>query len=170
VQVAQKEIKSKDGKGRISAPGSGNIFSMEQISPKLEAFYPACKSFLKKEVWERILGLISDKPETFPDFLAQRLEGIELPEFLADLARLEWNYRHTSSNQNEIPKDVSHLQINPTVHLLQLGWKNLPSILNPTKGSPPVKLEKGEGFVLLWKDPHGGEPKVLTARARTYWY
>jgi len=136
---------------------------MEQISPELEAFYPACKSFLKKEVWERIRGLISVKPEIFPDFLAHGLEGIELPEFLADLARLEWNYRQTSSNQNQIPKDVSHLQINPTVHLLQLGWKNLPSILNPSKGSPPVKPKKGKGFVLLWKDPHGGEAKVQTA-------
>jgi len=163
VQVAQKEIKSENGKSRISAPGSGNIFSMEQISPELEAFYPACKSFLKKEVWERILGLISDKPETFPDFLAHGLEGIKLPEFLADLARLEWNYRQTRSKQNEIPKGVIHLQLNPTVHLLQLGWKNLPSLLNPTEGSPSVKPEKGEGFALLWKNPHGGEAKVQTA-------
>ena len=136
---------------------------MEQISPELEALYPACKSFLKKEVWEGILGLISDKPETFPDFLAHGLEGIELPEFLADLARLEWNYRQTRSKQNEILKGVSHLQLNPTVHLLQLGWKNLPSLLNPTEGSPSVKPEKGEGFALLWKNPHGGEAKVQTA-------
>jgi selenobiotic family peptide radical SAM maturase len=136
---------------------------MEQVTPELEGFYPACKSLLKNEVWKRILGLILDKTETFPDFLAHGLEGIELPEFLADLARLEWNYRQTSSDKNEIPKYIGHLQLNPTIQLLQLGWKNLPSILSLTEGSSSVKPEKGKEFVLLWKDPHRGETKVQTA-------
>ena len=136
---------------------------MRQIERELEALYPACKFFLKKEVWERILGLISDNPETFPDFLAHGMEEFELPEFLGDLARLEWNYRQIRPKAPEISKDIRHLQINPTVHLLQLGWKNLPALLSHTRESPAIIPEKGEEFVLLWKDPHSGERKVQAA-------
>lgn len=94
---------------------------------KFEKIYRACLSILGLDIWDRFLGVgvAEPEPESFPDTLALHMNNFGLPEFLPELARLEWNLHQTISNGIELPSEIGELCVNPTVRLLQLSWKNL---------------------------------------------
>jgi len=130
-----------------------------------EKIYRACRSILGLDTWDRFLGVCVAEagPETFPDTLALYMNSLGLPQFLPELARLEWHLHQTNSNKIELPLEIGRLCVNPTVRLLQLSWKNLPSILNPQREASSVTPERGEELVLVWKEPQTGEVRTQAA-------
>lgn len=130
-----------------------------------EKIYRACRSVLGFDTWDRFLGVCvaEERPETFPDTLALYMINLGLPQFLPELARLEWNLHQTNSNKIEFPLEIGQLCVNPTVRLLQLSWKNLPLILRPQRETSSVTPEWAEELVLVWKDPQTGEVRTQAA-------
>ncbi len=82
-------------------------------------------------------------------------------ELRSELARLEQIV--SSCNKLEIPQDVSQMNINPTVQLIKLGWKNLIPLLNSEGFTSHSEPELGDELVLLWKDPKSGTTKIKLA-------
>ena len=132
---------------------------------KLEKAYPACRSTLDSDVWDRIIAAcpIEAEIETFPDVLALQMEELGLHHFLPELARLESSCHKVMTAKMEIPPEVDHSEVNPTVELLQLSWKNLPSVFNSHGHVVSTTPEPGKELVLVWKDPRTGEPRVRAA-------
>lgn len=132
---------------------------------KLEKAYPACRSALDSDVWDRIIAAcpIEAEIETFPDALALQMDELGLHHFLPELARLESSFHKVTTAKIEIPPEVDQPEVNPTVELLQLSWKNLPSVFNSHGDVASTTPEPGKELVLVWKDPGTGESRVRAA-------
>lgn len=134
------------------------------FAERLEAAYPACRRITPPETWKQILFVCAEDPrlESFPDKLSGRLQEFGLPDYFPELARLEWAQHETATSETVIPAEVDQQVVNPTLQVLQIEWKNLPSLLaaGPDEGLEP---EAGEEIVLVWRHPKSGETKVSTA-------
>ncbi len=132
----------------------GKRFSMHSSNRKLiEEHYPACRRLLQSGAWDRIVRAHPDdsRPETFPETLTLGRADIGLPEFLPELARLEWNFREVASGETKIQPEIDRIKVNPSVRLIQVPWKGLPEILKTAGNSHPTFPPKGEEFVLIWR-------------------
>lgn len=132
---------------------------------KIEHIYRACRSIMGSDTWDRILeaGNADSRLEAFPDTVEKYRIEFGLPEFLPELARLEWTLHKTTSRKHGTPFGVSRLMVNPTARLVQLSWKNLPEILKAKRNSSPVTPQPGEEVVLIWKNPKTGHTEIEAA-------
>jgi selenobiotic family peptide radical SAM maturase len=132
---------------------------------ELEKIYLACRSTVDSDTWNGIIEACAEglEPERLPDELALQMGDLGLPDFLPELARLEWAVHTVKNGDIEIPREVDRLGINPTVQLLQLAWKNLCSILNSGGDSPSPNPEPGEEFVLVWVESKTRQVKTQPA-------
>ncbi len=130
----------------------------------LGEMFAACRNKVDSRTWERILALCEENPQsdTLPAILERRRDQLGLPAFLPDLALLELTIHKVRKGETDIPTRVDKLSVNPSLQLLQVSWKNLPSMLNAAEG-PSEKPEPGEGFVLVWRDPDTGHVRTRSA-------
>jgi selenobiotic family peptide radical SAM maturase len=131
----------------------------------IETIYPICRSLLNTEMWDQIVtACIPDQgPEPIPDLLEQHAGKTGVPEYLPALARLERALHQVQMGREGIPSRVDHLTLNPTIHVLQLPWRNLPSLINAQGDTAVVRPELGEEVVLAWLDPKSNDVRVRTA-------
>jgi selenobiotic family peptide radical SAM maturase len=132
---------------------------------ELEKVYLACRSTVDSDTWDGIIAACAEglEPERLPNALALQMGDSGLPDFLPELARLEWTVHKVKDGEVQIPGEVDQLGVNPTVQLLQLSWKNLCSILNSEDDSSSPKPEPGEEFVLVWLNPETLQAKTQAA-------
>lgn len=130
-----------------------------------EAIYPTCRANVGSNVWYRLIDLSAQDPtpEAFPHLITLQRDELDLPEYLAELARLEWAIHQVKTEGPKIPSTVEQLILNPTVQLLQLSWKNLPAMLNG-KDTPSLKTpEQGEELVVVWQHPGTRQANAASA-------
>ena len=132
---------------------------------ELEKIYLASRSIVGSDTWSDIIASCPEgiEPERLPDELALQLGASGLPEFLPELARLEWAVHTAKTGKLESIREVDRRSLNPTVQLLQLSWKNLCSVLNSNSESPSANPEPGEEFVLVWLEPKTRQVKTQVA-------
>jgi selenobiotic family peptide radical SAM maturase len=132
---------------------------------ELENVYLACRSTVDSDTWGGIIAACAEglDPERFPNVLRLHTGDLGLPDFLPELARLEWAVHKVKDSKTEIPAEVDLLNVNPTVQLLQLSWKNLCSTLNSENDSPLLEPIPGDEFVLVWRDPKSLKAKTQPA-------
>ncbi|MEW6521518.1 MAG: thio(seleno)oxazole modification radical SAM maturase SbtM [Thermodesulfobacteriota bacterium] len=124
-----------------------------------ELIFPVCFSSLSPGQRQLLTG--SDEtfvPGRFPATVAALQESLQLPAYFAELARLElalFQVRETGTAA--MPALVDRLTINPTLQLLQLGWKNLLSLLPEAglAGEGPLRPE--EELILIYCRPATGK-------------
>jgi selenobiotic family peptide radical SAM maturase len=118
----------------------------------LQEIYPACMAAAGPHSWEQIVSLCGKDiaADQFPSELGLRLAESGAPEFLADLARIEWA-RHSLQKTDVPPAEADVLNINPSLMLVEVSWKNLHPIAmhTGTKTTPSRGIE----HILLWKNP-----------------
>ena len=131
---------------------------------QLEKIFAECRSSLDSKTWERILTLCEENPDsdTLPAILELNRDKLELPAFLPELAHLELTIHKVRSGADDLPSRVEEFGVNPTLQLLQVSWKNLPSMFNAAAGHS-AKPEPGEEFVLVWRDYDTGHVRTRTA-------
>jgi len=131
----------------------------------LEMVYPGSRAIVDSDTWERIIDACAHdpEPEAFPNLMMLQRDEFRLPEYLAELARLEWTLYQVKTAGPEIPSQVDQLILNPTLQLLQLSWKNLPALLNGEHRTSEKEPKQGEDLVLVWQDPATRQAKVATA-------
>jgi selenobiotic family peptide radical SAM maturase len=86
------------------------------------------------------------------------------PDFLSDLARLEWALYQAGLGPSEGDPDPDRLIVNPVLQLLQLFFKNLVPLAQAAGNAESVAPESGEERVLVWRKAETGE--VLSRAAR----
>lgn len=105
-------------------------------------------------------------PGNFPASMANLQDGLQLPPYLPELARLELAlFRVRETGAAAMPAQVDRLTINPTLQLLQPGWKNLLSLL-PEAGQPGEgALLPEEEMILIYRRPADGQLVLRPAGA-----
>ena len=125
--------------------------------------YPACRAIVGGERWDKITlqsGSLHD-PESLTRALMQSGEE-DMPQYLPDLARLEYTLHEMHISSVTRRHDFSHTCLNPTARLVELSWKNLLPLLN-RDSSMFVDPEPGKELVLVWKDPRVQKAKCRVA-------
>lgn len=126
---------------------------------KIFAHYPFCRRFLAEEVWKPVAEALPkvDLPPDVPHILAGLQAELDLPPFLADLARLELLIHAVRADPVRPAAEVTGYQVNPTLQSIELPWRHLFDLVmagdDPGGGMP----ESGRELILLWRQPASGE-------------
>ncbi|HSB52554.1 MAG TPA: hypothetical protein VLD40_07825, partial [Dissulfurispiraceae bacterium] len=128
----------------------------------LGEIFRACRTVLGGRDWSRVVAMCDEAigAEDFPGLLTSKQQDLSLPGFLPDLARLEWSVEAASKGGGDRDRQVSD-NLNPTIHLLSVAWKNLDTHVR--HDLPTANPEPGDALLLVWKDYKTGEVKVETA-------
>lgn len=131
----------------------------------LTIVYPKCRAILDQGVWNRVTeaGELNSEPEAFSDILAHQANELDLPAYIPELARLEWIVHSVLTQDSDIWPRVDQLIVNPTLQLVQLGWKHLTSLLTGQETNSLPAPVPGEEFVLVWQDPKTREVRTEVA-------
>jgi selenobiotic family peptide radical SAM maturase len=132
----------------------------------IENIYATCRRVLGLNAWIRVIEACgkSLKSETFADSLAALQEKHIIPDFLPELAKLEWIRYVVTTREVEIPHEIDKVIINPTVELLHLSW-HLAQTLIYKEGIPSVFPHPGEEWVVVWREIKTGKVNVDVAKA-----
>jgi selenobiotic family peptide radical SAM maturase len=129
--------------------------------------FPVCRALIGPKAWTRLLKACGGmaRPESLPDRLAAMKEPVGVPDFLAELARLEWARHEVSKAATPAANETGRFEVNPTLDLLPLSWR-LCGLVNPAKGSEPAApraLSRGAEHAMVWRDPATGQTRVQAA-------
>lgn len=117
---------------------------------------------LGADMWQQIIAGrdLDRRPETFSEVIGSYEQDAHIPEFLPELARLEWSVSQAKERSLTIPAAQEAVTINPTLVLHELQWKNLANeVGSPSAGKP----EPGKEYILIWKHPEDGEVQIKAA-------
>ena len=93
----------------------------------LDAIFTVCRRTLGRDTWGRVRAALDADllGESFPEALDTLTASLDLPGYLADLARLEWVRYRTQTDANDPAIFAAALTVNPSLTLQRLEWKNL---------------------------------------------
>jgi selenobiotic family peptide radical SAM maturase len=127
--------------------------------------FSTCRRILGRKTWGRILAVLENnlRPELFADTLLSVKNEYNLPDFIDDLARVEW-IRHQTQNEKSRPDiPLEKICVNPTLTLVPVAWKHLPDLLKTDARNDPRICEPGQTHVMVWRHPKTGELKIKDA-------
>ena len=132
----------------------------------LEKIFPLSRSYVRPVDWEDLSAQmgVGRSPEEFPGLLAESSPAPARPDFLIDLARLEWALYQAGLDPVEGDPDPERVMVNPALHLLQFSHKNLVPLVQAAGKAESRAPESGEDLVLVWRKAETGE--VLSRSAR----
>lgn len=92
--------------------------------------------------------------QSFPDRLAALIEPMDLPGYIADLARLEWVLIEKAAV--DVPnRRIQAVIVNPTLTVVPVRWKNLaPFMRSNATGAAPLNEP---AHVIVWRHPKSGD-------------
>jgi len=93
--------------------------------------------------------------ESSPEAIDTLAASLNLPGYLADLARLEWVCHRTKTDAHVPTVPAAKLAVNPTLTLLAVKWKNLADFFDDQAGGNPP--DKAPTHVITWRDPQSGQ-------------
>lgn len=107
---------------------------------------------------------INQLGESFPGFLSD-VRDLDLPAWLAPLARLEWSLFAVHTAPVELPTSVDRLTLNPTAEALEHPWRLCAyREAAPPRTTPPAP---GDEVALVWRHPTTLRAHYMAANART---
>lgn len=119
--------------------------------------YSTCCKIVSEEKFAQ-LAARTESPELFGDVLLEVAAQFQLPEYLGELARLEFFVANLKADTSPIQPHTSKLLINPTLQIFENSWRNLTSLLGgATEACEPVK---GKETIIIWKHPARGKITV----------
>ena len=136
-------------------------------SKKKHKIFSVCRAVVGSELWSQIIKSIKSQkslnsPQTLKNIIKKMGEE-RVPKFLPELARLEWAISNVTNNVSDIQKEVTEICINPTIQLLELSWKNLPTFFNKKQSNSYKEPAPKKELVIVWKDPKTGEARFRSA-------
>ena len=130
-----------------------------------QTIFSNCHRILGLQTWGRILEALED--ETTPHAFSERLDSLKstlsLPEFLPDLARVEWALFQVTADPAVVFHKSDTISVNPTLKLVPVGWKHLAALMATETGNETTIARSAGTHVMIWKHPHTGKPHVREA-------
>ncbi len=124
-----------------------------------------------KEVFPSTIGLLPfalrNELETSPAEELLKVIGelsmqAELPGYLEDLARIEWRLYQIRTSTCPDTASVSQIEINPTLHLIEVDWHPLLPLLEGEQAVP----ESSPRILAIWRHPHSAEIRKAVLHER----
>jgi len=130
-----------------------------------QKIFSTCCRILGSQTWGRILAALDQdlKPQIFPDKLGSLTHDLVLPDFIVDLACIEWALHQTKTDAAPFDLNIEKLTVNPTLTLVPVSWKNLPAIMNAKDSEAPRVQESPGTHVLIWRHPKTGKVHIREA-------
>ena len=127
--------------------------------------YTNCRRILGNQTWGRILHELDENPQ--PGFFADKLllfrHPLALPDFIVDLARIEWALHKAGSGAVPALSKIESVSVNPTLALVPVSWTNLVAIIHSTTKADS-DIEKASGVhILVWRHLKTGKLHVREA-------
>jgi selenobiotic family peptide radical SAM maturase len=119
--------------------------------------YPLCCKLISEKKLQHLAGRTASL-ELFPGVLAETAGEQQLPEYIGDLARLEFSVSCLKADASQVPKHTERLEINPTLQFFENSWRNLCSL--PGENGADFEPVKGKESIILWKHPLSGMIKA----------
>jgi len=112
--------------------------------------YPICSKLVDKD---KLLHLVDrlGSLEFFPDILKDVAEEMQLPQYLGELARLEFYVSTLKADATRVPAYSAMLAVNPTLQLFENSWKNLSCLFGAEE--TPLEPVKGAESIIIWRHP-----------------
>ena len=96
-------------------------------------------------------------PRIFPDKLTAIKPDLAAPEFIVDLARIEWALHQAKTEAAAFQRQIDKLTVNPTLVLIPVSWKNLAAVIETKPGEDPEVHESSDVHVIVWRHPKSGK-------------
>lgn len=123
--------------------------------------FKATRAALSLSAWRSIRESLpaNPSPEAVLNAVQRYCAEHEAVPWLPDLALLESCMAAGAGRKFPKTPQFLPIRINPTLQLVQLGWRNLPDLVHGA-GTIPAK---GESFVMIWRMPDSGDLRVAAA-------
>ena len=102
-------------------------------------------------------------PQDFAEWLASIKASLDLPAFICDLARIEWDFYKLKEKTFDFSADHSRLAINPSLILVPVPWTHLFSYHDEKLDMSTIPPEPAPVHILMWQHPKTGKLKVREA-------
>ena len=137
-------------------------FTFEDTYRKI---YTNCRRILGNQAWGRILQEldVNSQPGFFADKLAIFRHALALPDFIMDLARIEWALHKAESEAVPTISKIESVSVNPTLALVPVSWTNLVALIHSTnKANSGIEKDSG-GHILVWRHLKTGKVHMREA-------
>jgi len=91
------------------------------------------------------------KPQAFYKILLSLKSDLDLPDFIVDLARLEWALYRAEEDKTSVHQDYETITVNPTLTLVPVSWKNLVALIKGDAGIDSILPESSQIHVMIWR-------------------
>lgn len=137
---------------------TSSLLHMDNVVRAFDDIYKACSVIIGSE---RLYEILKDKevvpePGVLTEILHEKGEA-GLPEYISDLALLEWSINTVTQTGSVHASHEDGITINPTVHLLELSWKNLLSLIDQNTSAASHTPVHEREFLIIWKGPKTGK-------------
>ena len=124
-----------------------------------EKIFTNCRRILGGQTWGRLLTAVGEDldPRIFPDKLTAIKPDLAAPEFIVDLARIEWALHQAKTEAAAFQRQIDKLTVNPTLVLIPVSWKNLAAVIETKPGEDPEVHESSDVHVIVWRHPKSGK-------------
>ncbi len=111
-----------------------------------------CRRTLGMETWGRVLAALDENatPQTLPETLSQLMNPLGLPDYIGELARIEWARHVTGNVSHPFQQRPATIIVNPTLTLIPVSWSGLPDMIAEADARESVP-EPGARHVMIWR-------------------
>lgn len=126
---------------------------MKYKKTELKKIFRLSFDSMGKDTWDALSSLFLSCTEQDEIVNTIRsVSGLDIPDYVRDLACLEFAYYNISNKKIKMPEKIDRFELNPVFDLLELSWNVIP-IFFAGKFSD-YEPEKEENFGMIWKDIH----------------
>ena len=122
------------------------------IIKEITRIFSKSHQIMGPQSWKNLMALCGDTSdaEGFVEKISEIQKEYPLPDFLPELAVVEWALQRVQTSRIRIPGKVAAYKLNPTLELIQCRWQ-LSSLFESAGGG--AVPEAGFEFIMIWRHP-----------------
>lgn len=130
-----------------------------------ETIYSTCCHTLGKKTWGRVRAALdrTSDPAEFPELIEMLTCRLDLPAFIADMARLEWGRQQVEMDACPLRTPLKEICVNPTLRIHSVSWRHLPALIESGPDGNGIRPEQSSVHVLAWRHPQTGKVHLREA-------
>jgi len=122
---------------------------------RFREIFVTCRRILGKSIWENILASLDAEalPEFFPVELKTLRSSHGLPDYIDDVARIEYARYHIQAQSTPSGNMIDTLSVNPMLKLVPVAWRNLVALIQAGADRAPQPQPAADSHVIIWRHP-----------------